>query len=406
MRAVYFDCFAGLSGDMIIGAQLDLGLDFESLNQQLLSLGLDGYKISSRRVTRSGIAATKFDVEVDEKSHPARTIADIRSIILRSNVSQNVKDRAISVFERLAQAEANIHATIPDKVHFHEVGAVDSIIDIVGAMIGFESLGVDRFFCSPLRVGSGTVETQHGTLPIPAPATAQLLSGIPVYAGEVEGEFVTPTGAAIAATLCEQFGPLPQMRIAGAGYGAGSRDPKGFPNTLRLVIGAIESVNTMGSAPVGYPSTFVSEEVITVIETNIDDMNPQIYSFVLDRAWALGALDVFLTAVQMKKDRPGVLLTVLCKPEAADATINMLLAETTTLGVRYYQTGRRILERTIETVETEYGQVRIKVARSGSRTLHFQPEYEDCARLAAEAKVTPLEVQSAAIAAYRSKLKI
>ena len=399
MRAVYFDCFAGLSGDMIIGAQLDLGLDFESLNRQLLSLELEGYKINSRRVIRGGIAATKFDVEVDEESQPARTIGDIRSIILRSSVSQSVKEKATRVFERLAEAEANIHGTVPNKVHFHEVGAVDSIVDIVGAMIGFESLGIDRFFCSPLRVGSGTVETQHGTLPIPAPATAELLHGIPVYAGEVEGEFVTPTGAAIAATLCEQFGPLPQMRISGAGYGAGVRDPKGFPNTLRLVTGEIESIDSKNPGPGG------SDEVITVIETNIDDMNPQVYSFVMNRAWALGALDVFLTAVQMKKDRPGVLFTVLCKPEAADALINMLLADTTTLGVRYYQTRRRMLERAIEMVETDYGQVRIKVARSGSRTLHFQPEYEDCARLATEAKVTPLEVQSAATAAYRSKLK-
>jgi len=401
---VYFDCFAGLSGDMIIGAQLDLGVDFDSLNRQLLSLGLEGYRIKSHKVIRSGIAATKFDVEVDEKSQPARVIGDIRSIILRSSVSQIVKDRAVRVFERLAEAEANIHGTVPDKVHFHEVGAVDSIIDIVGAMIGFELLGIDRFFCSPLRVGSGTVETQHGTLPVPAPATAELLRGVPVYAGDIAGEFVTPTGAAIAATLCERFGPLPQMRIAGAGYGAGTRDPKGFPNTLRLVIGEFESMDVIDPASGGYPDSG-SDELITVIETNIDDMNPQVYGFVMDRAWALGALDVFLTAVQMKKDRPGVLITVLCKPETADATINMLLAETTTLGVRYYQTRRRILERAIEMVETEYGQVRIKVARSGSRTLHFQPEYEDCARLAAVAKVTPLEIQSAATAAYRNKAK-
>jgi uncharacterized protein (TIGR00299 family) protein len=405
MRAVYFDCFAGLSGDMIIGAQLDLGLDFESLNQQLLSLGLDRYKINSHRVTRNGIAAAKFDVEVDEKSQAVRTIADIRSIILGSSITENVKHRAIRVFERLAQAEANVHSTVPEKVHFHEVGAVDSIVDIVGAMIGFESLGIDRFFCSPLRLGSGTVETQHGILPIPAPATAELLGGVPVYTGEIEGEFVTPTGAAIAMTLCEQFGPLPQMRITGVGYGAGARDPKGFPNALRLVVGELESVeDEIAAGPSGISAMSRPDESITVVETNIDDMNPQVYGFVMDRAWALGALDVFLTAVQMKKDRPGVLLTVLCKQQAADAMIDMLLTETTTLGVRYYQTRRRILDRVIETVETEYGQVRIKVARSGSRTLHFQPEYEDCARLATEAEVPLLEVQGAATAAYRSKI--
>jgi uncharacterized protein (TIGR00299 family) protein len=402
MRAAYLDCFAGLSGDMIIGAQLDLGLDIESLREQLSSLGLDSYKINARRVVRSGIAAAKFDVEIDEKRQPVRTLADIRSIILGSSVSESVKHRAIKVFDRIAEAEAKVHSTLPDQVHFHEVGAVDSIVDIVGAMIGFEWLGVERFFGSPLRLGSGTVDTQHGTLPIPAPATAELLRGVPIYAGELEGEFVTPTGAAIATTLCEKFGPLPQMRIDGAGYGAGARDVKGFPNTLRLVIGEIESVQDA----IDDASAFSrSDEPVMVIETNIDDMNPQVYGYVMNRAWTMGALDVYLTGVQMKKDRPGVLLSVLCKQEAADAIVDMLLAETTTLGVRYYKTRRRILDRVIETVETEYGQVRIKVARSGSRTLHFQPEYEDCVRLAAQAQVTPLEVQGAATAAYRRKLK-
>ena len=399
MRSVYFDCFAGVSGDMIIGAQLDLGVDLESLNHQLASLGLDGYQIKSRRVERGGIAAAKFDVEVDEMRQPARTLADIRSIILRSNATDHVKDQANRVFERLAEAEARTHNTTADKVHFHEVGAVDSIIDIVGAMIGFELLAVERFFCSPLRVGSGTVETQHGRLPIPAPATAELLGGVPVYTGDLEGEFVTPTGAAIVATLCEEFGPLPLMRVDRVGYGAGSRDPKGFPNALRLMIGEIEEAATQTKV---YAT---SDETIMVIETNIDDMNPQVYGFVMERAFALGALDVFMVPIQMKKDRPGVLFTVLCKPETGDAMIEMLLAETTTLGVRYHETKRRVLERAIETVETEYGPVRIKVARDGARTLHFQAEYQDCARIALEAKVPLLEVQGAATAAYRNKMK-
>jgi len=399
MRAVYFDCFAGVSGDMIIGAQLDLGVDLESLRQQLASLRLDGYEVKSRSLERSGIAATKFDVEVDQTKQPERTLADIRSIIVASSATDRVKDQAIRVFERLAEAEARVHGTTPDKVHFHEVGAVDSIIDIVGAFIGFELLGVERFFCSPLRLGSGSVNSEHGRLPIPAPATAELLRGVPVYAGEFEGEFVTPTGAAIVATLCEQFGPMPQMTVARVGYGAGSRDPKGFPNALRLMIGEIEEAATQTKV---YAT---SDETIVVIETNIDDMNPQVYGFVMERAFALGALDVFMVPVQMKKDRPGVLLTVLCKPETVDAAIEMLLAETTTLGVRYYEAKRRVLERTIETVETEYGPVRIKVARDGARTLHFQPEYEDCARVAVSAKVRLLEVHAAAAAAYRNRLK-
>jgi pyridinium-3,5-bisthiocarboxylic acid mononucleotide nickel chelatase len=436
MRAVYFDCFAGVSGDMIIGAQLDLGVDLESLKQQLSALGLDGYEIKSRRVERSGISAAKFDVEVNQAAQPARTLADIRSIIVGSGTTDHVRDQAIRVFERLADAEARVHGTTPDKIHFHEVGAVDSIIDIVGAMIGFELLGVERFFCSPLRLGSGSVDSQHGRLPIPAPATAELLRGAPVYAGELEGEFVTPTGAAIVATFCEEFGPMPQMKVARIGYGAGSRDPKGFPNALRLMIGELEEADELASPvagamlpqrdtdPVQIPKGrsaaqtevyatpdeqtkvyATPDETIVVIETNIDDMNPQVYSFVMERAFALGALDVFMIPAQMKKDRPGVLLTVLCKPETAEAMIEMLLVETTTLGVRYYEAKRRVLDRTIETVETAYGPVRIKVARDGARTLHFQPEFEDCARVAASANVPLLEVHGAAAAAYRNRLR-
>ena len=394
MRVVYFDCFAGVSGDMIVGALIDMGLDFELLTQQLSSLGLDGYEIKRRAVERSGIAATKFDVVIDQRPQPERTLGDINSIIVGSGLSRQSKGRALQVFERLAEAEARVHGTTAAKVHFHEVGAVDSIIDIAGAMIGFEMLGADRFYCSPLRVGSGLIDTQHGRLPIPAPATVELLRGVPVYAGELEGEFVTPTGAAIVATLCVEFGVLPQMSISKVGYGAGSRDPKGFPNALRLMLGEMaEAMDAISN----------SDASVVVIETNIDDMNPQVYGFVMERAFALGALDVFMIPAQMKKDRPGVLLTVLCKPEDAETMIDLLLVETTTLGVRYYHANRRVLERTIETVDTEYGPVRIKVARDGARTLHFQPEYEDCARLAVESKTPLLEVQAAANAAYRRR---
>jgi len=395
MRVVYFDCFAGVSGDMTIGAQLDLGVDLESLKKQLSSLELEGYEIKSRRVQRSGISAAKFDVEIDQRKQPARSLADIRSIIASSSLSDTTKWRSIAVFERLADAEAHVHGTTPDEVHFHEVGAVDSIVDTVGAMIGFELLGVDRFYCSPLRLGSGLIDTEHGRLPIPAPATAELLRGAPVYAGEIEGEFVTPTGAAIVATLCEEFGALPRMSISKVGYGAGSRDPRNFPNALRLIVGEMpEAMDAISN----------SDESVVVVETNIDDMNPQVYGFVMERAFALGALDVFMIPVQMKKDRPGVLLTVLCKPADAETMIDLLLSETTTLGVRYYNANRRVLGRVIETVDTEYGAVRIKVARDGARTLHFQPEYEDCARLAIDSKAPLVEVQAAANAAYRARL--
>lgn len=398
MRIAYFDCFSGVSGDMVVGALLDLGVDFDELKHQLSSLAVSSYGIKTRRVERGGVAAAKFDVEVDLRDQPARTLADIRSIILESSLSEITKQRSLAVFERLAVAEARVHGTPRDEIHFHEVGAVDSIIDVVGAMIGFEMLGVDRFYCSSLRVGRGVIEAAHGRLPVPAPATAELLKGVPIYAGDLEGEFVTPTGAAIVATLCEGFGPLPAMKTDGVGYGAGARDPKELPNALRLMLGemndAEDDIDSTKAAS-------IRDESVTVIETNIDDMNPQVYGFVMERAFAIGALDVFMIPAQMKKDRPGVLLTVLCKPAMTDGLIEMLLAETTTLGVRYYRAHRRVLERAIETVDTEYGPVRIKVARDGERTLHFHPEYEDCARLALESQTPLIEVQAAASAAYR-----
>jgi uncharacterized protein (TIGR00299 family) protein len=392
MRVLYFDCFAGISGDMTIGALIDLGIDVESLKQQLSSLGLSGYEIKIDRVERSGIAATKFDVIVAESPQPARHLSDIREIISNSDLSELSRNRSIHAFERLAEAEARAHGTTVDKVHFHEVGAIDSVIDVVGAMIGVEMLGVDRFISSPLRVGYGTVRAAHGLLPVPAPGTAEILRGAPIYAGEFEGEFVTPTGAAIVASLCESFGPLPAISIDRIGYGAGSRNPAGFPNALRLVVG--ELLDQTISEP---------ENIVVVIETNIDDMNPQVYEHVMNLAFKMGALDAFVNPVQMKKSRPGVLLTVLCERTLADSIIDMLLEQTTTLGARYYEAKRRVLARAIEMIETEYGSVRVKVASDGGRKLHFQPEYEDCLRLAEAADVPLIEVMAAASAAYRKK---
>jgi uncharacterized protein (TIGR00299 family) protein len=410
MRVLYFDCFAGISGDMIIGALLDLGVDFDELKRQLESLSLSGYEIRAEQVKRSGMAATKFTVEVDKTAQPERTLDDIRAIIEQASLSNQIKRRAIRAFELLAEAEARVHGTTIDHVHFHEVGAIDSIIDTVGAMIGFEMLGPDRFFASPLRVGHGLIKSQHGQLPIPAPATAELLRGMPVYAGDVEGEFVTPTGAAILKTLCEKFGGMPAINIERVGYGAGSRDPEGFPNALGLIMGEMEEsdrpLDAVSDRTARAEPAPKRDETVVVIETNIDDMNPQAYGFIMERAFALGALDVFLVPIQMKKDRPGVLLTVLAKPGDAEGLIDLLLRETTTLGVRYYEANRRTLDRVIESVATDYGVVRIKVARDGARTLHFQPEYEDCQRLARQSGAALLEVQDAARAAYRERLKV
>lgn len=389
MRTAYFDCFAGVSGDMIIGALIDLGLDLDQLSERLKSLGLQDYSLNCTRVVRQSLAAAKFNVVCSDSLQPERNLRTIVEIIHRSDLSDRVKQQSVGVFNRLAEAEARAHAATIDAIHFHEVGAVDSIIDVVGAMIGFELLGIGQFCSSPVRTGYGLVESQHGRLPVPAPATAQLLQGVPSYAGDVEGELATPTGVAILATLCESFGPMPAMIIERAGYGAGSRDPERLPNALRIIVGERAQLGA------------VSE--IVIVETNIDDMNPQVFGFVMERAFRLGALDVYTTPVQMKKGRPGTLLTVLCDQATLDALCDMLLTETSSLGVRCYSAARRVLDRRIEPVETPYGTVRVKVALHGDRALHFQPEYDDCARLAADRNVPILEVHTAAVAAYRRK---
>jgi uncharacterized protein (TIGR00299 family) protein len=405
MRLFYFDCFAGASGDMIIGAMLDLGLDLEELKTQISRLNLGGYHLSAHKVIKSGLSATKFDVKLEPQSQPHRTFKDIRNLIEEADLSDVVKKDSTKIFRRLAEAEAEAHGKPIDEIHFHEVGALDSIIDIVGTCIGFASLGAEQFLCSPLRVGHGTVQAQHGTLPIPAPGTAALLKDVPVYSGDLEGEFLTPTGAAILTTFCT-FGPMPASVFQKTGYGAGSRDHKGLANVLRITVAETDS--SAGLGPTGWSEAAgadnLEQDRVIVIETNIDDMNPQAYGYVFERAFELGALDAFLTPVQMKKNRPGCLLTILAGPERLDALANMLVEETTTLGIRYYEARRQMLSRTIETVETKYGVIRIKVARHGDRTLHFQPEYEDCAEAARQSSVPLIEVQAAATALYRARV--
>jgi uncharacterized protein (TIGR00299 family) protein len=397
MRAVYFDCFAGAAGDMIVAALIGLGVDPQELEAGLATLDLGGYQLETGLVNRSGVSAVRFDVRASERHQPERGLNEVRAIITGSSLPPPVKDRAMLVFERLAAAEARIHDTTPDKVHFHEVGAVDSIIDVVGAAFGLERLGIERVYASPLRLGFGIVQTAHGRLPVPAPATAELLRGIPVYAGDLEGEYTTPTAAAILSALCDYFGVLPAGRIERVGYGAGARNPEGFPNALRAMLGEFPEVE---------PRARSAPESIYVVEASIDDMSPQAYEPVMERAFALGALDVFLTPIQMKKNRPGVVLTVLCEPGRLDAIARLLLTETTTFGIRYHQARRQVLARRIETVETPFGAVRVKVAVEGSRALHFQPEYDDCLRLANEHGAPFLEVQAAAASAYRARLDV
>ena len=392
-RILYFDCFAGVSGDMIVGAMVSLGVDFEKLREKLSTLGLSGYEVSTSAIKRSGIAATWFEVKLEHAHQPHRRLPDIKKIILESSLPDKVKGDSLRAFEKLAAAEAQVHGSSPDEVHFHEVGAVDSIIDIVGAMICIEELGVDGFACSPIRTGFGFVQTAHGLLPVPAPGTAELLRGIPVYAGDFEGEYVTPTGAAILKTICNSFGVIPHSKVTRIGYGAGSRDPKGLPNVLRLLLlETEEETNEYGSGIHGD---------VVVIETNIDDMNPQAYGLLMEHAFTAGALDVYLTPVQMKKNRPGILLTVVCENHKLEELTRLILEETTSLGVRFHESKRRVLSRRIEEIATPYGRARIKVALDGERAVHFQAEYDDCARLAGQSGATLLEVQAAANSAYR-----
>jgi pyridinium-3,5-bisthiocarboxylic acid mononucleotide nickel chelatase len=389
MNLAYFDCFSGISGDMTLGALIDAGCDIGHLRKELQALQVPGWEISAEKVWKNGMAATFAKVKTeDQKKH--RSLTDILEILNKSQLTSQVRDRASAVFQKLGEAEGRVHDVPLEKIHFHEVGAVDAIVDIVGACIGFHVLGIDKFACSPLNVGGGTAKMAHGVLAVPAPATATLLQGKPTYSNGVERELVTPTGAAIIATLCDRFGPQPPMTVSAIGYGAGTADLEGQPNVLRIMIGdAAEKV-----AP-GY------DEEISVIEANLDDMNPQIYGYFLERALAAGALDVYTMPVQMKKNRPGTLLTVLCKPPDTNALTSLIFAETTTFGVRVTTAQRRILPREHVRVSTTFGDVRIKLSRVNGRILHVSPEFEDCRRLAVEKNVPLQQVINEALRCYQ-----
>jgi uncharacterized protein (TIGR00299 family) protein len=330
MNLAYFDCFSGISGDMTLGALIDAGCDVARLRSGLQRLQVLGWELSAEKVWKNGMAATYAKVKTEHQTKH-RSLTDILEILKKSELVPQVRDRASSIFQRLGEAEARVHDVPLEKIHFHEVGAVDAIVDIVGACIGFHALGIDKFACSSLNVGGGTAKMAHGVLPVPAPATANLLQGKPTYSNGVQRELVTPTGAAIVATLCDSFGPQPPMTVSAIGYGAGTADLEGQPNVLRIMVG--ESAEK--TVP-GY------DEEISVIEANLDDMNPQIYGYFLERALAAGALDVYTTPVQMKKNRPGTLLTVLCKPQDSNALTSLIFAETTTFGVRTTTAQRRI----------------------------------------------------------------
>ncbi len=375
---------------MILGALVGAGADPDQLIDQLKLLGVENYQVSFGQVDRCNLSATRATVETGQE-HSHRHLNDLLKIIDDSHLNTAVKDRASHIFSLLAEAESEVHNVPVERIHFHEVGALDAIIDVVGACIGFELLGIKRFVCSPLHVGSGTVEIAHGRFPVPPPAVVSLLRGAPIYSTEVKGELVTPTGAAIIKAVTQEFGPLPPMVVSSIGYGAGSREYKDFPNALRVIVG--ETADKVAEA-VG------DVERLVMLETNIDDMSPQIFGYVMDRALELGALDCYFTPVQMKKNRPGTLVSILSKPAQQKTLCEMLLVETTTLGVRTYEVERLALQRAIVTVETPFGAIDIKEARIDGRVLRVMPEYEQCRKAAREAGVSLREVEQSAIEAH------
>lgn len=379
MKILYVDCFAGISGDMTVAALLELGVPLELLEERLAALSLPGspYRLTIEKTLRRGITATRFDVLVEDHQHH-RHYDEIAGMIERSRLPAGARERAQRIFRRLAEAEAHVHGVEIGQVHFHEVGAVDSIVDIVGTAVCLDHLGVGEIHAAPLPFGSGFVETAHGRLPVPAPATAELLRGMPVHFGCGPGERVTPTGAAILAALAAGFGNPPPMRVEGVGCGAGSKDFEDIPNILRLVLGEKTGA--------------IERDEIYVIETHIDDMNPEILGFLMERLLARGALDVAFSPLQMKKNRPGVKLTLLSPRAGLDELARLVLTESTAAGVRYYPAERMMLARRQEERETTLGRVRVKVFHDNGTPLRVVPEFEECRRIAEEKGISLLEV--------------
>jgi len=446
LKIAYFDCFSGISGDMCLGALVDAGVPMEKLKKELKKIPIEGYEIHAKKVKRAGIAATKVDViqkvkskeqertkrkgqraesnnppnppfphssgftEAKEKGgeggfeHMEKRWKDIEKIIHNSALSQVVKQKGLKVFKYLFEAEAKVHGEKFNNIHLHELGAVDCIVDVFGTIIGLDILGVKKVYSSPVNLGSGSVETDHGVLPVPAPATAEILKGVPVYSTDTSFELTTPTGAAILKELSSGFGGLPPMDITNTGSGAGNRDFKHKPNVLRLFVGnspefphtPLWKRGARGDFKRGLISQKIMggllDETITVIEANIDDMNPQAYEYVMEKLFKEGALDVFLTQILMKKGRPGIKLTVLSKVADRELLIKTMLRETTTIGLRFYEVSRVVLQRKTKLVDTEFGKVRVKFSRFGNEILKATPEYEDCKRIAKKLKMPLIEV--------------
>lgn len=390
MRIAYFDCFSGASGDMIVGAMLDCGVPVDELRRELGKLGLSGCEISCSRVMKKGISCARFIVSVAKEAHqPHRHLKDIAALIDGSRLEEEVKIKSKSVFAKLAAAEAKVHGTSPEEVHFHEVGAIDSIIDVVGSVIALKKLGVQKVYSSRINCGSGLFTSSHGAMPIPGPAAMELLAGVEIYSSGVEHELLTPTGAALLSTLASGFGPMPAMVLEKVGYGGGAMDLE-IPNALRVVVGQ--------AAQKGEDQVLGA---VMVVEANIDDMNPQLFEYVMERLFEAGALDVYLTPVQMKKGRPGALLTAVCPADKCREISRLILKETTTIGVRFKEEMRYEALRAHAEVATKFGNIRVKIASFAGEIINLQPEYEDCKRAALASGAPLKEVMEEAKAVAR-----
>jgi len=389
-RIAYFDCFSGAAGDMIVAALLDAGVSLDDVRSDLDALNLGGFSVEATRIKKQGFGATYFKVNVDAATEqPHRHLKHIRAILDASRLPEPVRTRALRVFERLAEAEAKAHASTVESVHFHEVGAIDAIVDVAASVLALDRLAIDRIVCSPIPTGSGTVVCAHGVMPVPAPGTAELLRGVPLAECDEPGELTTPTGAAILTALASGYGPLPAMTVASIGYGAGTRDGKTRPNLLRVMIG------TDAAEP--------EQDEIVVLQANLDDASPQVIGHAMERLLEAGVLDVYCQPIYMKKLRPAQVLTVLCAPEQVAAVEELIFAETTTFGVRRQSMRRAKLAREFATVMTPFGQIRMKLGRRGGRIVTATPEYEDCRAVARAAGVPLRDVIQAAAQSYAGR---
>lgn len=370
MKVAYLDCFSGISGDMFLGALLDARLPFEELKRAIDSLPLEGYSIKHEKVIKNGLSATDFSVLVDEHHHEHRNFSDIERVIKQGQLNDQVKERSIQIFRSIAEVEGKIHNHAPEKVHFHEVGAVDSLIDIVGAAFGIDYLGIGSISSSRIPLGSGFIKSGHGRIPVPAPATISLLKGVPVYDSGLNTELVTPTGAALLKEFVSSFEGLPPMVVENVGYGAGSRDLPDRPNMLRIIIG---SEKKDGQA-----------ETVVVLNANLDDTNPEWLGFIMEKLFKTGALDVVFFPIQMKKNRPGTQIEVIGRPQQKDELMDIIFRESSTLGIRFRYSERRVLERSQIKIQSPWGEIKAKKITRPDGTDFIQPEYDSCKKIAEE----------------------